>query len=497
VEESQALRVDRTDPPAQGGDASGPRLQRGSLNLRRIAFVGLAYFALAPVIYLNMGLIESSAGGPVMPLVFLVITIGIIPTAISFAIMNNRRPSAGSGYTWLWESMSPSIGLWLGWMLITTYVVVTALYPIAFAVFFNALLQYFGIHTSLWTSLAGGFLAIAIGAYMTHSNIKFGARMIGILTIFEAGFIAVLSVIIVIKGGALGHFSAEPFNPGAATAGFQGLGLAAVFAFLAIAGVDSIAPVAEESDTPRRLIPLATILITLMAGLFWTFTSYGFAIAVPVKTVEDYVSAGQITPVFPIAHQYIGAFDILVPITGLTAAIASLGASIYASSRLLFAVAREGFIPARLARLHPTLRTPWTAELTTISISVVALVLFTWWQGGPASAYGYLGQIFVFFVLVSYIFVNLANFLYHWRRKRDEFHWVLNGVVPFLGVVIDGYILYQGFFVSSLAQPFKTGGSIVTFSVTWAVLGILWALWWRSRRDLSAISLTNVETDAV
>jgi amino acid transporter len=38
----------------------------------------------------------------------------------------------------------------------------------------------------------------------------------------------------------------------AATAGFAGLSLAAIFAFLSIAGVDSVAPVAEEAHTPRR-----------------------------------------------------------------------------------------------------------------------------------------------------------------------------------------------------------------------------------------------------
>ncbi len=40
--------------------------------------------------------------------------------------------------------------------------------------------------------------------------------------------------------------------------------------------MDSIAPVAEESHTPRRLIPLATIAITLLAGAFWTLSSYSF-----------------------------------------------------------------------------------------------------------------------------------------------------------------------------------------------------------------------------
>jgi amino acid transporter len=473
-------------------EGGGIQLQRG-LNLRRVAFVGLAYFALAPVIYLNMGLIETSANGPVMPLIFLVITIAIIPTAISFAVMNNRRPSAGAGYTWLWESLSPSVGLWLGWVLITTYFVVTALYPVAFAVFFNAMLDYAGVGTSLGTSLLGGFLSIVLAGVMARSNIKLGARIIGVLMIFEAGFVAFLSLVIVVKGGSLGHFSSAPFNPHAAAAGFKGIALAATFAFLAIAGVDSIAPVAEEAETPKKLIPLATILIALFAGLFWTLTSYGFAISVPVSTVQRYVDAGQVTPVYPIAGKFIGNLSILVPITGLTAAIASFGASIYASSRLLFAVSREGFLPRRFAVLDPKHRTPWRAEFATIAFSAVCLVIFTWWLGGPGNAYGYLGEVFVFFVLVMYIAVNVSNFMYHRRRVPAEFNWALHGLVPVLGVVIDGYILYQGFFKSLEGAPFKTGGSIVLFSLVWSVVGVAWVLWWRSKRDLATVTLTDAE----
>jgi Amino acid permease len=108
-----------------------------------------------------------------------------------------------------------------------------------------------------------------------HNNIKLSATVISILMLFEATFVAVLALIIVVRGGTLGHFSAEPFNPGAATLGFAGLSLAAIFAFLSIAGVDGITPVAEESNTPRRLIPLATILMTLIAGAYWTLVSYG------------------------------------------------------------------------------------------------------------------------------------------------------------------------------------------------------------------------------
>src|SRR5215469_14267833 len=276
MDDQQAASQPAITKPAQEG------LRRNSLNLPRLAFIGLAYFSLAPVIYLNMGFMETDSGGPVMPFLFILITIAVLPTAISFAVLNNRRPSAGSGYTWLWESTYPVVGLWLGWVMIATSVAVAALYPPAFGTFFNALLSYFNLNATTWTGIGGGVAAILIIGFLNYNNIKLSSLLIGILMVLEGAFIAAVALVIVIKGGHLGHFSAAPFNPGAATAGFSGLSLAGIFAFLSIAGVDAVAPVAEESHTPRRLIPLATILITVIAGLFWTLTSYGFAISVPV-----------------------------------------------------------------------------------------------------------------------------------------------------------------------------------------------------------------------
>jgi len=182
---------------------------------------------------------------------------------------------------------------------------------------------------------------------------------------------------------------------------------------------------------------------------------------------------------------------VLVPITGFTAALASFGASLYAAGRITYAVSREGFLSSYFAGLHPRFRTPWRAEASTLAVTFVFLIAVSLWQGGPESAYAYLGEIFVFFVLVLYIFVNLANLVYHARFHRADFNWFLNGFIPVAGILIDGYVLYKGFFVSEISLPFKSGSSIVWFSLAWAVLGILWAVWWSRRRRLSSISLST------
>jgi amino acid transporter len=471
--------------------AEAAKLRSGSLSFSRLIFIGLAYFSLVPALYLNMGFMETDAGGPIMPFMFIVITLAVIPTAVSFAVMNNRRPSAGSSYTWVWESTSPTIGLWLGWVMITTYMVVSALYPLSFALFFNALLEYAGVTANTWTGIAGGIFSILVIGVMNHSNIRLSSAIIGVLMILETTFVAVLAVVIVARGGVLGHFSGTPFNPAAASAGFSGISIGIIFAFLSIAGVDSIAPVAEESHTPRRLIPLATIAITLMAGLFWTLSSYAFAIAVPVSEVSKYVSQGQITPILPIARSYIGVFAVLVPITGFTATIASFGSGLYAASRSLFAVSREGFAPRYFSRLHARFDTPWRAEVSALVVSLAALLGLSFWQGGIGAGYAYVGEVFVFFVLVLYIFANLANIFYHLRVVRQEFNFWLNGLIPVIGIGIDSYILYKSFFASELSLPFKTGSSIVWFSLAWAVLGMIWAIGWRMRRPLDTLRLSE------
>ena len=155
---------------------AGLGLKPDSLRLWHLVAVGLAFQSLALVVYLNVGFIEQTAG-PVAP-VFLLVTLISIPTAISFAVMSNRRPSAGTAFTWLWETTVPPVGLWLGWLMASAYAMASILQPVMFGLFFNALLRFLGIPTSLATAVLGGLgvtvnglvplLGIAIDGYVIY-----------------------------------------------------------------------------------------------------------------------------------------------------------------------------------------------------------------------------------------------------------------------------------------------------------------------------------------
>ena len=485
----------RVDAPAGGG-----ALRANSLSLGTVVALGLAYMSLAPAIYFNMGFMEADANGPVMPLIFIFVTIAILPTALSFAALNRRRPSAGSALTWVTESMGRPAGLWSGFLLATLYVCACAIYPAYFAIFFNPLLEYFHLSATFLTGLGGGIAATILVAWMLARNIQLSARAIALFMAFEALFVLVFSLYTVffqVAHHGIAH-PAAPLNPHAAGAGFSGLSLAVVFGILSIAGVDSVAPVAEEARAPKKMIPVATILVTLGAGLFWTVSSYGFATAVPVATVEKYVTQGLVTPVYGIAAQYIGGWKILVPITGMTATIASFGASVVCASRLIYSISRTSADPSRrMSRVHHRHDIPWNASVVAITVAFIAPVVVAVWQGhNSSSAAGWLGGVFVFFALVAYMMVNLANIVYHWRHVRAEFNWISNGLVPVLGIGIDGYILYKAFFVSYMQESFQLGKSIVVLSLAWTVIGAIWAIMRGTRQQSASTPTASVQAVA-
>ena len=246
-------------------------LNRNALGLWGLVIMGIAYMGLALTAYFNFGIMEGITG-PIVPLAFAAVTVAMLPTAASYAVMNSRRPSTGATLTWLWEATTPPLGVWLGWVLVIAYIDGCILQPVMFGLFFNSFLNYFGVSTGYLSATLAGLIPIAVVGYMTKKDIRISAKIVGYFIAIEAGFVALLAIYIMIKQGINGNLSFQPFNPTAATAGWTGFLNALLFAVLAIAAFDIVAPMAEETKTPRSLVPKATILVTVGAGLYWVFT---------------------------------------------------------------------------------------------------------------------------------------------------------------------------------------------------------------------------------
>ena len=250
---------------------------------------------------------------------------------------------------------------------------------------------------------------------------------------------------------------------------------------LAIAAFDIVAPMAEETRTPRSLVPKATIYVTIGAGLYWVFTSFGIVNAVPAHTMAGYVSSGEFTPIYLVAGHYIGWLKILVPLTGFTAVFAAFSAISIAASRQLYALGREGLAPKAFAKTDQN-RTPWNAQLLVLGCCVVLPVLISLYQQrNPLLAFGWIGESYVFFILIPYTLTCVANIFYHRKFHRGEMNLFTNLLLPIIGIAINCYIFYKNFFQTFVlnATSFQLQTSIsvacglaVLLAVVFTVIGI-------------------------
>jgi amino acid transporter len=348
-----------------------------------------------------------------------------------------------------------------------------------FGLFSNSLLDAIGVDTGFWTAAAGGLFAVVVIAYLTRHDIRLSASVAALLMLVEVAFVTLLALIVVIDQGRHGLLSTAPFHPGAATHGVDGFKQAALFAVLAVAGYDVIAPVAEETRRPRRLIPVATFIMAIAAGTYWVLTSYAFVESVPQSTMASYVDSGQFTPIYLVADHYIGVLRVLVPLTGMTAVFACYTAGSTAASRLLYALARDGFGPARLARVDPRTQTPWQAQVLVLSLCAVMPIVLGRWQGTYLGGFAWVAQAMVFFILCLYLLVNVSNIAFHLRFERASFNRLTNLVVPVAAIAIVAYILYASWLDELLLHggPFRSTTSIAWFSLAWAFVGVVVTAW--------------------
>jgi APA family basic amino acid/polyamine antiporter len=145
---------------------------------------------------------------------------------------------------------------------------------------------------------------------------------------------------------------------------------AAGFLFFAFAGYARIATLGEEVRDPARTIPLA---IPLALGI----TAVVYA-AVGLATARALGVDGLAASGAPLADAVAAAgAEALLPVVRAGAVLAATGSLlglVLGVSRTTFAMARDGYLPRALDRVHPAYRVPHRAEVA-VGLVVVLAVL--------------------------------------------------------------------------------------------------------------------------
>jgi amino acid transporter len=176
------------------------------------------------------------------------------------------------------------------------------------------------------------------------------------------------------------------------------------FAVFSFVGFESAATLARETRNPQRNVPLAVTLSALLAGLFFVAMAYFMVLAMGGNTRA---LADSDAPMIAMTRQAgLTTAAAVLYFGALISGFACLLASINAVSRLLFSMARYGFIGEALAGVHPVYRTPHAAVLLSSAIALagsLAILPF-----GTFEAFGFAGTLATFCFLAVYLMICVA-----------------------------------------------------------------------------------------
>jgi amino acid transporter len=449
------------------------RLRKGVFGVIGVTALGAVMMSPALGIYGNFGPIALTAG-QATPFVFLLALFITLPTAICYAMVSKEIPSSGSAYTWLWEAMNPYIGVWIGWLLYGFFIIVVFLQPLLFGLFFNDFMRLLGFDGGYWLFLISVLLSSSLVALFTYRGVELSGKGLLVDLIVQMIIVATLAVTIIISVSRIGQLTFTPFMPSSSANGISGISQALIFGILSFTGFNVISNLAEETRNPKKTIPLAIVLSCIIVGVYWIIVSWAYVLALPVENVVAAVRS-DIIPVVPIAQKYWGAGDIIIILTGMIAGLGVYLATVLGTSRVIFAMARDGSMASSLGKLNTRHQTPWNALHLTFFLTLI-FVLIPSAIFGIYNTYMWWAKAVVFFALIIYVFVSISNPLFYYRYRRPQFSIFWNGIVGFISLIVNIWLLYKAFFVEYWKGDWATGKSVVVFAVTWITVGLFYVI---------------------
>ena len=379
---------------------------------RTIGPVALTLYGLGTVlgagIYVLVGEVAAEAG-VWAPLSFALAAAVAGLTGLSFGELAARIPESAGEAAYVERGFgSAGLASVVGLVVATTGVVSAAAISVGFAGY----LQIFFPGASDALAVAG--LVVVLGI-IASVGIEASVAAAGFMTLLEvAGLLLVLwSARSVFTTEAWSQAASGPMEP-------SGVFVGAFLAFYAFIGFEDMVNNAEEVVDPERTMPKAILGALVVSTVLYIAVALVCVLALPVEEL-----AGAKAPLALVYERATGADPWVISAISLVAVSNGALVQIIMGGRVLYGLARKGWIPGFLAQVHPRTQTPIVATGVIVVVVLVLALLF------PLRT---LAQVTSFAILGVFALVNAA--LVQMKRRGETGPSVnLPIAVPAVGVV--------------------------------------------------------------
>lgn len=328
----------------------------------------------------------------------------MIIIACSYAYMIPKYPKAGGEFTFTKECFGKNAAFVCGWFLVAAYLTNVPMNSTAIGLIVDGLdgsadILKFGFHYSV-----AGFeiyfgemiLAMSILILFAILNIL-GVKKVGAIQTLLAGLlvgsVVVLTIAVLVSGNiqlrnlepVWGFDKAAVMAAGAAGetiksfahTGATGIATAILTTFAiapwAYVGFDTIPQAVEELGFPYKKV-VRLMIIAIFIGCF-VYTANNTVAALALANWPDSVMAGEWV-LLVAAEEILGTFGkVLIGIAVSCAVLSGIMGFYLASSRLLYAMAKDAYLPKVFAEIDPKYGTPRNAILFCMVISLSGPIL--------------------------------------------------------------------------------------------------------------------------
>jgi amino acid transporter len=422
---------------------------------RSLSFTDLLVYGLIFMVPIApFGIFGSvfQASGGMVALVYAIGGLAMAFTAASYSQMSRAFPMAGSVYTYAGRGIAQPVGFIAGWMILLDYVLVPGLLYLIASIAMNSIYE----SVPVWIWLVA---FVVLNTVVNYFGIEFTARVNKIMLVAELIVLAIFLVIgiVALAGGEGRGFDFSPvYNSD--TFSLELVFGAVSIAVLSFLGFDGISTLAEENRESARSIGKAMIAALAIAGTLFIVQTWIAALLVPDPDtlIAEGDAAG--TAFYDAAEVAGGAW--LGTLTAVATAIAwgfanSLVAQA-ATSRLLFAMARDKQLPAFLAKVHPTRRVPVNATLFVAVISLALGIYMSQRDDGITL----LSTLVNFGALSAFLLLHVAVVWYFIGRQKSRDYW------RHLAVPVIGFAILVAVVVNAQVTAQRLG-------FTWLVIGLV------------------------
>ena len=403
---------------------------RRSLSFTDLLVYGLIFMVpIAP--FGIFGSVFQGSGGMVA-LAYAIGMLAMMFTAASYSQMSRAFPMAGSVYTYAGRGIHQSVGFLAGWLILLDYILVPGLLYLIASIAMNSLVS--GIPVGIWL-----VAFVILNTAVNYLGIEMTAKVNRVMLVAELIVLAIF-IVIGIVALAQGKGRGFDFSPLYNKTTFSwGLVFGSVsIAVLSFLGFDGISTLAEENRDAAKAIGRSMVAALLLAGTLFIVQTWVASLLVtdPAKLISQGDPNG--TSFYDAARVAGGPW--LASLTALATAIAwgfanSLVAQA-ATSRLLFAMARDRQLPSFLAKVSSKHRVPVNATLLVAGISLV-LGLY---MASRSDGITLLSSLVNFGALTAFLVLHVSVIVHYFVRRGSR-DWWRHLISPALGFLILAFVV--------------------------------------------------------